>query len=168
MKYYFLNLRTASQLKKNKVQRVSKPYDEARKVGILFTVEDKQKHDLIKEFLHKLEKDGKQVTVLCFLPKNKDNYEFMFDFFTLEDVSFWGKINQAAVDKFCQQPFDYIYYIDTHQNPILLNVLARSKALCRMGKNWNDGHPYFELMIDSQPTTRNLMDGLYQYSARLK
>ncbi len=168
MKLYFLNLRTANTLKKNKTARATIPFASARNIGVIFTVEDKQKHELVKAFVHRLEKEGKKVTVMSFLPKGKDNYEFLFDFFSIDDISLWGKIENPAVDKFCKTVFDYLYYIDLQPNPILLNLLARSKASCRIGKHWTEGHPYFELMIEAQPNIRSLTDGFYQYSAQLK
>ena len=84
-KLNFLKMRTRSALRNNKGLRASIPYQQAQSIGIIFTVEDKQKHDDIKAFIHQLEHDGKKVKVLEFLPKKKENYEFLFDFFTIED-----------------------------------------------------------------------------------
>ena len=84
MKLTFLRHRTGNQLKRNKTVRRSTPYQQAQTVGILFSVEDKRKHDDVKEFVHKLQQDGKKVQVLEFLPEKKDNFEFMFDFFTVK------------------------------------------------------------------------------------
>lgn len=168
MKMNFLNLRTRSQLKKNHTPRASVPYGQAHDVGILFTVEDKKKHDTVKDFVHRLEKDGKKVQVFSFLPKHKDNYEFLFDFFTNEDISFWGNIESAGATRFSNASFDYLYYLDAEPNPVLLNLLARSKAKCRIGRFWENGRLYFELMIDTVANTKNLSDGMYKYSTQLR
>lgn len=168
MKLNFLNLRTESQLKSNKTQRLSTPYKEAQSVGVLFTVEDKKKHDQVKDFIHKLERDGKKVKVFSFLPQHKDNYEFLFDFFTIKDISFWGKINSAGAEKFYNTAFDYLYYLDTVPNPIMLNIIARSKAKCRIGRYWKEGKSYLELMIDTVADTQKLFEGIFNYSIQLK
>ena len=168
MKINFLKIRTNNQLKKNKSLRASIPYQQALTVGILFSVEDKQKHDHIKEFIHKLEHDGKKVQVLEFLPNKKDNYEFMFDFFTMKDISFWGQIESEKTLKFSDTPFDYLFCLDTEQNPMLLYLLARSKSKCRIGKFNEDEKPFFEMMIDSNSNTKALIDGIYKYTAQLK
>lgn len=168
MKLAILNLRTRSQLKSNKTPRATIPFKQAVTVGVMFTVEDKKKHDEVKEFIHRLERNGKKVQVISFLPKNKDNYEFLFDFFTEKDISFWGKINSGSAEKFYTIEFDYLYYLDAQPNPILLNVLARSKAKCRIGKYWKSGHSYFELMIDTVANTKKLIEGMYTYSTQLK
>lgn len=114
MKQTFLKWRTQSALRKNKSLRTSTAYKKSNAIGIVFSVEDKQKHDDIKEFIKHLEQDGKQVKVMEFLPKKKDNYEFLFDFFTIEDLNFWGKINNPKVTGFSQTPFDYLFILITN------------------------------------------------------
>ena len=96
MKFSFLKLKTNSFLKRNQAIRASLPYKQALSAGVIFTVEDKMKHEEVKEFVRHLEHDGKTVKVISFLPKNKDNYEFMFDFFTENDLTFWGNINSSG------------------------------------------------------------------------
>lgn len=168
MKLNFLNIRTNNQLKKNKSLRSSIPYKQALTVGVLFTVEDKKKHDDIKEFIHKLEHDGKKVQVLEYLPVKKDNYEFLFDFFTINDISFWGKIESEKTLKFSDTPFDYLFCMDTERNPMVLYLLARSKAKCRVGRFQDQEKSFFELMIDSTGGTKNLIDSIYKYTAKVK
>ena len=168
MKLRMLKYKTRSQAKTNKALRTSLPYKQALSVGVIFTVEDRQKHDDIKEFIRKLEHDGKQVKVMSFLPKNKDNYEFLFDFFTEKEVSFWGNITSESANRFSEVPFDFLFYIDTTPNPLILNVLARSKARCRAGKFWDSSRHYFEFMIDVKNGTRALIDGLYKYIGHLR
>ena len=59
-----LKMRTSSALRKNSVLRASVPYKHAQSVGIIFSVEDKQKHDTIKEFIRHLEQ-GMEVAQLA-------------------------------------------------------------------------------------------------------
>lgn len=164
----FLNINTKSLLKRNKSLRGSLPYKEAMKVGIVFTVEDKQKHEQIKELIKKLEQDNKKVNVICFLPRDKQNYEFLFDFFTEKDVSFWGNLTSQNALKFSDISFDYLYYLDTEPNSLILNLLARSKAKCRMGSFWEEGSNFLEFMIENKNGTKGLIDGLHKYSSLLK
>src|SRR4051812_3305748 len=125
MKFSFLKFKTKVSLKKNVSLRGNLPYKQAANVGIIFTVEDKVKHDEIKELVRHLEHDGKHVKVISFLPKNKDNYEFMFDFFTENDLNLWGAINSQSASTFAETPFDFLYYIDTTPNPMIMNLIAR-------------------------------------------
>ena len=167
-KMNFLKWRTDSALKKNKSLRSSLPYKQAKNIGIIFSVEDKQKHADIKEFIGHLETDGKQVKVLEFLPKKKENYEFLFDFFTIQDLSFWGSINSHHAEKFSETHFDYLFYVDNQSNPLVLNLLARCKARCRVGKFSEEESPFFELMIESKGSTKGLIDNMYKYTKQLK
>jgi hypothetical protein len=168
MKLSFLKSKTQSYLRRNKAVRASLPYKQATNIGIIFSVEDKAKHDEIKDFIKHLEHDGKHVKVMSFLPKNKDNYEFMFDFFTEKDLSFWGNITSTAAIRFADTTFDFLYYLDTTPNPLLLNLIAQSKARCRVGKFWDQGGHFFEMMIESTNGIKSLIALMYKYTQELR
>lgn len=161
-------MRTDSALKKNKTMRASMPYQQAVNIGIIFTVEDKQKHQDIKDFVHRLQADGKKVKVLEFLPEKKDNYDFKFDFFTIQDLSFWGNLNSDTALKFANEAFDYLFYVDRQSNPLILHLLARSKAHCRVGKFNETEHDFYELMIEHNGSIGDLITNMYNYSSKLK
>jgi hypothetical protein len=167
-KMSFLKMRTSSALRKSSIKRASTSYKHAENIGIIFSVEDRQKHDYIKDLIKKLEQDGKRVQVLEFLPKKKENYEFLFDFFTVEELSFWGNITSEKAVRFSNTAFDYLFYIDSQSNPLVLNLLARSKAHCRIGKFSEADSPYFELMIEDNGNTKSLIDNVYKYTRQLK
>jgi hypothetical protein len=168
MKLNFLKLKTNAVLKKSKAFRNNLPYKQARTVGVLFSVEDKQKHFVIKEFIKKLEQDEKVVQVLEYMPAKHENYEFKFDFFTEKELSFWGNITSSSANQFADAPFDFLFYIDLEPNIFVLNVLARSKAKCRVGKHFDDGEQYLELMIESAGGIQALIDSMYKYASQLK
>lgn len=168
MRLKFLKARTDWELKKNKASRGTVPYQQALNVGVIFTVEDKQKHESVKEFIKKLEHDGKKVQVIEFLPEDRENYEFKFDFFSEKDLSFWGKITAENALRFSDKPFDFLFYIDINPNPFILYLLARGKARCRVGRSWENGRPYFEFMIESINSNQSLIEGIYKYTTQLK
>ncbi len=164
----FLKLKTSSYLKRNRTLRSSMPYKQAAKVGIIFTAEDKQKHELIKDFIRKLEHDGKKVATISFLPKKKENFEFLFDFFTDKDLTFWGNITSPNASTFAETPFDYLFYLDSEPNLLIMNLLAKSKAKCRIGKYMDNNEPYFEFMIESSQGIKGLIDEMYKYTSLLR
>jgi len=161
-------MRTRSALKKNHVLRASLPYKQAHHIGIMFSVEDKQKHQDVKEFIHHLEQDGKKVQVLEYLPLKKENYEFKFDFFTIDDLSFWGSVNSDTALKFSETTFDYLFYIDKEPNPMALYLLACSKARCRIGRFSQNENQFFEMMIEQNGTTKGLIETMYKYTKQLR
>ena len=168
MKLSFLKFKTRAYLKRNKAIRTNLSYNQAHSIGIIFTVENKAKHDEIKDFIKHLEQDGKQAKVISLLPKNKDNYDFMFDFFTERDLSFWGNITSSIAEKFTEIPFDFLYCLDTVPNPLILNLVAKSKAKCRVGKYWEKEQGYFEMMIESQDGIKALIETMYKYTRTIK
>ncbi|MEM8568956.1 MAG: hypothetical protein AAGF85_21030 [Bacteroidota bacterium] len=102
----FLALKTRSYLKKNNTRRANLAYNSAQTRGIIFTVEDVKKHELIKKFIKNLEEDGKKVSVLTYLPKGMENFEFKFDFFSINEFNFWGKSESQVIRNFANQSFD--------------------------------------------------------------
>jgi hypothetical protein len=168
MKLNLLRYKTRLVARSNKALRTSLPYRQAIQIGLIFTAEDKQKHEEIKELVKRLEHEGKQVKVLSFLPKNKENYDFMFDFFSEADLSFWGNITNETANRFANVPFDFLFYLDTSPNPHILNIIARSQSKCRVGLYAPDLVPYFELMVEIKNGTRTLIDAIYRYTSRLR
>ena len=168
MKVSFLNIKTRSLLKRNKVNRTTTPYKGAVSIGILFSVEDKSKHEAIKEFIKAQETEGKQISVITYLPDKKENFEFLFNFFSDRDISFWGSLRSYDAIVFSETPFDYLYCFDTLPNPFILHLLARSKAKCRIGMFWKDGESYFEMMINNVLNTRGLIDEALRYTKSIR
>lgn len=168
MKLNLLKFRTNWILKHSNTQRSNVSYDNAQRIGIIFSVEDKGKHETVKDLIKKFEHDGKKVQVIEFLPKKKENYEFKFDFFTENDLSIWGKLTSPGALKFADTPFDFLYYLDTDPNPLILHILALSKARCRVGRSWDSGHPYFEFMIESVANIKVMVEIMYKYTVQLK
>jgi hypothetical protein len=164
----FLRYNTKNQLKKNKTLRSNISFKKSAKVGVLFTIENRAKHDLIKEFIKKLESDGKTVSVLAFLPEKKENFEFLFNYFTAKDISFFGSLQSADALTFANTPFDFLYCLDESPNPMVLNVLARSKALCRIGRHIEENEVFFELMIESKNGIKSLIHEEMKYTRELR
>lgn len=168
MKLKLLRYKTESYLKSNKAPRYSDAYKKAVSIGVIFTVEDRKKHDHIKNLIRKLEHDGKLVKALGYLPPHQENYEFLFDFFTYREISMWGNITASSAVNFAAIPFDFLLYLDTVPNEYILNLVAKSKAKCRIGKFWKEAEQYFEMMIESNADNRTFIDELYRYTSALR
>ncbi len=168
MKFRFLRRKTRSYLRNNGTTRASEPYKQAVSVGVVFTVEDRAKHDHIKSLIRRLEHDGKKVKALAYLPPHQENYEFLFDFFTYREISFWGNITAPSAVAFADVPFDFLLYLDAEPNELILNIVAKSKAKCRIGRHFTEGEPFFEMMIESKGDAKSLIDELYRYTTALR
>ncbi len=139
--------RTKGMLKQSLSARKSMNYREARKVGVLFSMNSLEDFESIRSFEAKLKKDGKEVVVLCYLPKNVENFDFHYDFFTNKDFNFWGSVQAENVQKFLQQSFDILICLDREPNFYLEYLLAATKARFRVGAHSPQREALFELMI---------------------
>jgi len=161
----FLNLRTRKAIKRDKLKRDSIGFNDARFFGIIFTADSHDKFERIKMLVKDLESLGKNVDVISYLPKGKNNFEFLFNIFTAQDISFFGKFVNEDVSKFIQKKFDYLLCLDAKILPVIENVLALSQAHCRMGR-YNELHkPLFEFMIsqDDSKNSIHLIDEISRY-----
>ncbi|MEQ8925117.1 MAG: hypothetical protein RLO81_04850 [Fulvivirga sp.] len=156
-------------VKKNQAPRSSMNYNQVNDIGILFSINSVQKHEQIKHLIKTLENDGKKVEVLAFLPKNQENHEFLFDFFTAKEITFWGNIESDKVKSFINKSFDYLFYIDEESNLILRNILAQSKAKCRVAKYDEENALYSEMMVQvpKDGGIKKLIEEMYRYTKLL-
>lgn len=165
LKKLFVDYRTRSEIKK-KHKKPFTGFEKAKRIGILFTVEDKEKHETIKELIKDLEKNNKKVTTLTFLPKGKENYDFLFDYFTAKEFDFSGKIKSAAAIDFITEPFDFLFYLDLQPNLYTKYILSASKAKCRAGIYHEELERSLEFMFkekDQQSDLKDIINNLYYY-----
>ncbi len=127
-----LYFNTLSSIKKSKARQPI-GYKQAKSIGIIFNIEDINKHKAIKRFISMLEDDGKSVQVLSFLGKGRDNHEFLFEFITDEDITMWGSISNEVALKFIENKFDFLFHLDSKRLDIAENILSKCNARCRVG-----------------------------------
>jgi len=143
-----LQKRTERLLSENKSTRNTVNYANAQTIGILFTQSTRNKYHAIRSLIKQFKNDGKQVEVLCYLKKGGENYDFLYDYITSNDIGLLGKMQSSSAIKFAQQIFDYLFYLDLKENMYLENVLAMSKAGCRIGFYKRNNDDLLDLMIN--------------------
>lgn len=144
-------------------------YDDAQKTGVIFTIDDLTKHQAIKDFVSRLKSDGKEVEVMSFLPRKKENHEFIFNYFTDKDVSLLGRFNNEEVVNFTTKPFDYIFCLDCRPHPLIESILAMSKASCRIGCYQEGKNQFYEMMIQPREySTDSLIRETWKYIKIIK
>ncbi len=161
--------RTEKLAGKNRAVRETVGYQEATKVGILFSQTDRRKFQAIRNLAKQLKKDGKKVDVLCYLGKDGENFDFLYDYITSKDVSILGKIDSHDAISFAEEHFDYLLYLDVEQNIYLQNILAMSKAKCRIGLFEVNRKELLELMINlnGEPAIEEVIDQIFYYTKKL-
>lgn len=164
----FLSAKTKKWVKDNRIERSTTSFKNSRTIGILFSVGDADKLEVIKKFIQDLETEGKEVKVLAYLPQKKENQEFLYDFFTKKDINFWGNYRSNEVTKFTEHNFDYLFNIDFETNELINGVLAQSKAKCRVGFYKANSDRYYELMVTvKEKSIEQLVEEMYKYTSML-
>ncbi|WP_420580610.1 DUF6913 domain-containing protein [Reichenbachiella sp.] len=142
-----LKIKTALALKKNDAIRVSDAYKEAKKIGLLYTLDDNRSDETLAEIITKFESDQKEVSTMTFVPKAAKRPDPDYAFFNEKDLNAKGNWSKVAVSDFKNEPFDFLVSLDWNQNKYTQNILAGSKAKCRVGRYEEGKDQYFEMMI---------------------
>lgn len=163
-----LSYRTNRFIKLNHDIRVSVPYDEAKHIGIIFSNDTPEKSKLAEELKSLLCKDDKQIKVLAY-DRNVQVKHLPFESFSKKDISFWGNFINQSIDHFADISFDFLICLDNKPGDIIKNVLAKSKAKCRVGicDNFEVYGKLFELIIQSSIES-NLVDSVYSYTKKIR
>ena len=161
-----LPLRIRSQSREKGIKRGSTPYREAKRIGMLFTMNNLDDYEVIRNFENKLKKEGKEVKVLSYLPKNVENFHFHYDIFSHTDFTAFGQVKALNIKEFIEQRFDYLICLDKVPNLYIQYILAASKARFRIGAHLENKEALYELMIhlNGQDSVDNLIQQIYHYT----
>ena len=163
-----LSYKTNRFLKSNIGLRVSIPYSQAQSIGIIFSNSTPEKTDLAEQLKEMLSKDAKKIKVLAY-DRNIQVKHLPFESFTKKDLSFWGSFTNQSVHNFSEISFDFLICLDHNPGDIIRNLLAKSKAKCRVGicDDYERYHKLFELIIQSS-NDANLIDSVYSYTKNIR
>ena len=160
--------RIQGQLKKNTTKRQSMPYQQVKRVGIMFTMTRLDDFEAIRKFEQKLKKENKEVEVISFLPKSVENFHFHYDIFQQKDFGATGKPKAENINTFINQSYDYLICLDSEPNQYLQYILAASKAKLRLGFASEEWNPVFDLAIKlpgNQQSVAQLIDQIVHYTS---
>ena len=129
---------------------------DAKRIGILYTLDDVPDYDRISEFVSKLQGQHKEVKALRFV-KNKNLVQrflpkLSYDFFSKRDLTWFYKPIHTQVKDFIEKEFDLLIDLSLQDHFPLKYISGLSKALCRVGKFSEKNTDYYDLMIDLKPT----------------
>lgn len=164
-----LSFKIRTLIRKATRNRRSMNYKDARKIGILFCMNNQEQFDTIRQFEKKIRKDGKDLLVLCFLPKKIENFDFHFDIFSSKDFSMVGSVQADNILRFMAQPFDILICLEKEPNLFIEYLMAACQADFRIGPYINEKEALFELMIQ-QPVgseLKELINQIYHYTNEL-
>jgi len=130
---------------------------DAKKIGILYNLEDIPDYDIVSEFVTELQHQRKEVKALGFVKNKALVTRFLpklsYDFFSKKDMNWFYKPVQERVTDFMHKDFDLLIDLDTKDSLPLKYISGLSKSLCRVGRYSKDSASCFDLMLDVNPAT---------------
>jgi len=127
----------------------------AKKVGILYTLEDIPDYDKVSEFVTQLQQDHKEVKALGFVKSKNLIQRFLpklsYDFFSVKDVTWFYQPVHKTVKDFIDKEFDLLIDLSLSDSFPLKYIAGLSRSVCRVGKFSEDNISYYDLMIDLKP-----------------
>ncbi len=166
----FLKLRTYFAKKKQVTHRKSVSFSNAENIGVVIQNEDLNNSKIINNFVAEIKKLGKKVDVL-FVEKRKGSLKanFTYKSLTNKDISWNGIIKSEPVQRFINKDYDFLFSLNLNSAIPTQNILANSKAKCRVGNHEIENEGLFELMIDThkKPKLEILADQMLFYSKNI-
>lgn len=161
IKEKILSLYTKQLAKTRRIVRINVGFQQAQNMGILYSAESPQKHEVVRHFATQLNKLGKKVAVLCYAIAPLQATHLDFPTITRRDLRLWGAITDPKAQDFVNTPFDYLYQVDLEGHPMLDYLLAKSQAKCRVGYYDTSRTGLFEMMVKfDKKNNGNDIDGL--------
>lgn len=130
---------------------------DARKIGILYILDEVPDYDRVSEFVAKLQHDRKEVKALGFV-KNKSLIsrflpKLSYDFFSKKDLNFFYKPFHNNIKDFIEKEFDILIDLSIKDSLPLKYISGLSVALCKVGRFSDEDLACFDLMIDVRKGT---------------
>jgi len=147
IKEKILSLYTKRLIKTRRVVRANVGFQQAQTMGILYSADGPQKHEVVRHLATQLNKMGKQVAGLCYATTPIQATHLPFPTITHRDLRLWGAITHPQAQAFVNTPFDYLYQVDLEGHPVLDYLLAKSHAKCRIGYYDTLRAGLFEMMV---------------------
>ena len=130
--------------------------EDARRIGILYTLDEVPDYDRVSEFVSQLQGKQKEVKALGFVNNKNLIQRFLpklsYDFFSNRDLTWFYKPIHTQVKDFIEKEFDLLIDLSLHDNFPLKYISGLSKALLRVGKFSEENTAYYDLMIDMKPS----------------
>ena len=129
--------------------RETVPFKDATQIGILVKRKN-QNVAIVKKFLTLLRSEGKELHVLYYNDENDISKGMDVKMLGKKDINWIGKFKPYGIKKFIKTEFDYLFCLNTSPFLPFENVVALSRAKCRIGiYNKRYKHSY-ELMIHTK------------------
>ena len=143
-------------------------FSESKKIGLIHHYVDNQSIQSIYHFFDSLEKQGKKVDVMVIKDKKDELNIPEFLMTDSQEMTAFGQWTNESLLNYINQSFDYLIHLNLDDSIFIENILANSKAKCRVGKFQEEKKEYYELMISPEKDTiQKLIDQIYHYIQKI-
>ena len=130
---------------------------DAKKVGILYNLDDISDYDVIADFVTQLQHDRKEVKALGFVENKELVNRFLpklsYDFFSVHDITWYYKPVKPKVMDFIHSDFDLLIDLDMKDNLPLKYISGLSMAMCRVGRYSESSTSCYDVMLKVESNT---------------
>lgn len=137
------------RMKNNSVERVSKNFAQAKRIGILFDATKLDHQVFVNEYRESLIKKKKKVDLLAYFDDSVVHNNVIYKYFNKKNLNYFWIPTGEVVNKFIETPFDILISLHLNSAPQLEYISALSKAHMRVGLFRDDKQHCYDLMIDN-------------------
>ncbi len=131
--------------------------DNAKTVGLLYSVKDEITYNKITKLVKSFQDRNKIVKSLGFInEKSIPHYchpKLSYDYFTLKELNWFNKPNNSFIRDFVNIDFDLLIDLSIKDNIYLQYISGISKAKFKVGKFGDKNSNYYDLMINITENT---------------
>ena len=129
-------------------------FDDARRIGVLFTGEDEATLKDVSDFCRKLREKGKTVRVMGFIPRPKvaETLSMASDleFFSQDDLNWYFRPESRHVVSFIEESFDILIDLRLQRRMPVPYMVALSQARFKVGCHGEENDGLHDLMIQAE------------------
>jgi hypothetical protein len=163
---YYFRRELSKILRERKITNLQ----EARKIGILYTLDDVPVYETVSEFVTQLQQDHKEVKALGYVKKKEMINRFLpklsYDFFSSKDINCFFKPIHTKVNDFISKEFDILIDLSLKDSLPLKYICGLSMAHCRIGRYSEENTVCYDLMLDigSDTSLKDYIRQIIHYS----
>lgn len=174
IRQFFAGRHLKRDLVNRRIKRETVSYEEAKKVGLIFTAHSEKDIQSSLEYIELLKNDGKQVEFIGYIDikdyhKTHKNESINPHFIFAKDFDFFHRPKKSLIEKFYKEPFDLLISLN-YTNEFSMNYISSlSSARLRIGKFNSNAMNAFDFMIDDKgETLETYIEQLKHYIHKLK
>ena len=149
----WLFLKALADIKKKKGTKKTITNNECASVHILYELSDEKDQKALDLFVNQLKNNRKNVVCFGFQNEKIKLTPDVTDFYSLQNVPFSQVPKGEQVHQFLSRPADILIVLCHHFYDHLRYLTFATQAPLKVGLHFPKGESYFDVMIDTDPTT---------------